>query len=270
MIDKAKVARSFSRSADTYDSVAYFQRDMGDELLSLISEDHQFSEKATSCLDLGCGTGHFYSSLKSQYPQSQYIGVDIAEGMLSFVKKNAFTKQRTKTDFNDCLICSDAESLPISNSSVDVIFSNLALQWCDDLPVLFSELYRVLSPNSVLAFTTLGPGTLNELKQSWKAVDDLVHVNDFVSSSIWQKAILKSNFSIDNYQQKDVVLQYQTVNALLKELKLLGAHNVNDGQRQTLTGRKRLEGLLSAYQKFFTDGYYPATYDVDFWVLRKG
>ncbi|MGH1485123.1 MAG: malonyl-ACP O-methyltransferase BioC [Cellvibrionaceae bacterium] len=269
MIDKIKVARSFSRSAVTYDSVAYFQRDMGEALLSLMSKTASFSEGSPVCVDLGCGTGHFYSSLKSQYSGHQYVGIDIAEGMLQFVKQNIFTNKDEKNNQNDCLVCSDAENLPLAKDSVNLLFSNLALQWCESLPALFSELHRVLAPGSVFAFTTLGPGTLQELKQSWKSVDDLVHVNHFLPASVWEEAILQNDFTIECYQQEGVILKYESVNTLLRELKLLGAHNVNDGQRQTLTGRKRLTGLLAAYQKFFVDGYYPATYDVSFWVLKK-
>ena len=269
MIDKIKVARSFSRSANTYDSVAYFQRAMGDALLSLMPKTVSFFEELPVCVDLGCGTGHFYSALKKQYPVSQYVGVDIAEGMLQFTKQHTFTTKNKTNDQHDYLLCADAENLPLKDNSVSVIFSNLALQWCEALTDLFAELHRVLAPGSMLAFTTLGPDTLQELKQSWRWVDDLVHVNHFLASAVWENALLASGFTVECCQQDKVVLKYESVVTLLKELKLLGAHNVNDGQRQTLTGRKRLVDLLATYQQFFTDGYYPATYEVGFWVIKK-
>lgn len=254
MIDKLKVARSFSRSACTYDQVAYFQRDVGEYLLGLILGIDQEG----LCLDLGCGTGYFREFLVNSFPRSTYLGLDIAEGMLRYCQQR-----------HPSLLCADAEYLPLSDESCSLIYSNLAVQWCDDLPQLFGELYRVLKSSGTIAFSTLGPETLLELKQAWSAVDNLVHVNSFKSKGQWQQAILDSGFTIEQSHIDITLLRYRQVKDLLDELKTLGAHNVNEGQRQGLTGRRRIQGLLQAYQAFYTGEYYPATYEVLFWVLRK-
>lgn len=261
-MDKSKIARSFSRAATTYDSVAYFQREMGEKLLALLTKYSESAPtEASVCIDLGCGTGHFCQALRQQFSGLSYLGLDLAEGMLRY--SQAYHQP-------DYLLCADAESLPLSDASSSVIFSNMALQWCEkNLEKLLAGLYRVLAPGGVLALTTLGPSTLYELKTSWSMVDGLVHVNNFKSTLQWQNAILNQRFNIECHQEKKVVLKYASVNQLLKELKMIGAHNVNDGQRQALTGRNRLAQLLSAYEGFRQVDYYPATYDVCFWVLRK-
>ena len=259
-MNKSKVARSFSRSATTYDGAAHFQREVGQQLLSLLPAPASPLEKGI-CMDLGCGTGHFSQALGQRFPHYQYIGVDLAEGMLHFAQG-----QQPNIDQ---WVCADAEALPFGRHSIDRIFSNMALQWCQHLPLLFKELYRILSPCGIMAFSTLGPDTLRELKLAWAQVDNLVHVNTFAPQAQWRSAILDSGLSIVSEQQQRQVLRYHRVQDLLKELKQLGAHNINDGQRQTLTGRQRLKQFFNAYQDFKTQGYYPATYDSYFYLVKK-
>ncbi len=266
MIDKVKIARSFSRSAITYDTADYFQRDIGMQLLDLLPENiSTVNDINSTCVDLGCGTGSFHRDLKEKYSNASYLGLDIAEGMLQFSREKMLNKQQKA----DALLCADAEKLPLKNKSIDIVFSNMALQWCESLPILFSEIDRVLKPKGIMAFTTLGPNTLIELKKSWAKVDNLTHVNQFCDVELWKQAIDKNGFNVEHHFVQQPVLQYASIKQLLRELKLIGAHNVNDGQRQTLTGRRRLENLLSAYNDFYTEGFYPATYEVYFWLLKK-
>jgi malonyl-CoA O-methyltransferase len=263
-MDKEKIARSFSRSASTYDSVAYFQRDTGDKLLQYLL-DHCSTDRNGFCLDLGCGPGSFYKKLQETFGGMDYIGLDLAEGMLSF-----FNGQfQSETTDNLTLLCADAEQLPIAENAIDLIYSNMALQWCEDLNGLLQQCHSCLKSGSYFAFTSLGPDTLFELKQAWQCVDNLIHVNHFIDNRKWQNAIVSNGFEVVHYDKQEVRLQYTTVMELLKELKLLGAHNVNSGQRQSLTAPKRLQALLNAYERFSVDDLYPATYEVDYWILRK-
>ena len=261
-INKAKIARSFSRSASTYDSVAHFQRDTGNHLLAITP---QHNKRQAVCIDLGCGTGYCFHKLIDLFPIYHHIGVDLAEGMLQFTRQK---NHHLQTQAHH-LVCADAEELPFRNTSIDLIFSNMALQWCNNLPQLFAELYRILNTNGVIALSTLGPETLTELKQAWAQVDNLVHVNTFSHHEQWRNTILDAGLTIEIEQHQQSILRYHNVQSLLKELKQLGAHNINDGQRQSLTGRKRLSQLLKAYQEFKIDNYYPATYDTYFYILKK-
>ena len=162
-----------------------------------------------------------------------------------------------------------SETQSVANESVDSIFSNLAVQWCNDLSTLFAELYRVLVPGGTVALTTLGPKTLAELKTAWARVDNCVHVNHFYDATHWAQAIRNSGFTVKLQQQQQYVLYYHKVQELTKELKLLGAHNVNDGQRTSLTGRQHLQQLVTAYEAFRIDDKLPASYEVYYYVLQK-
>ncbi len=280
-LDKVKIARSFSRAASSYDSAAYFQRDMGLDLLSMLPKT--LNEGGNyCCLDLGCGTGYFHQHLISQYKDINYIGVDIAEGMLNFFQQTLndnFSNVDVNADLsddasnnrllNDFLICADAENLSMKNETVDIVFSNMAVQWSENLPVLFTELNRILKPGGIIGLTTLGPQTLIELKQSWEKVDKHVHVNHFFPLERWADAIHQSGLKIEVQRVLHPKLQFDSVRQLLKELKLIGAHNVNKGQPQGLFGKKYLNAMYSAYEAFNINGFFPASYEVYFFVIKK-
>jgi malonyl-CoA O-methyltransferase len=286
-LDKIKIARSFSRAANNYDSAAYFQRDMGLELMSMLPAARDVSA-GLCCLDLGCGTGFFHRHLTSLYECVDYFGVDMAEGMLQFFKRsidkeksanllnvssnnssNNSSSIRNKNRTNDFLLCADAENLSIKNEAVDIVFSNMAVQWSEDLPALFAELKRILKPDGIIAFTTLGPKTLIELKQSWQRVDEHVHVNSFFPLERWLETIQESGFIIETQRVLMPQLKFDSVNQLLKELKLIGAHNVNKGRPPGLLGKKCLAKLYLAYEEFKINDYFPASYEVYFFVIKN-
>ena len=64
------------------------------------------------------------------------------------------------------------DNLPIPSNSIDFIFSNLTIQWSLDLNLTIKEFCRVLKPNGLLLFSTLGVDTFYELKTAFKAVDN--------------------------------------------------------------------------------------------------
>jgi malonyl-CoA O-methyltransferase len=182
-LDKKQVAASFGRAASSYDNAAHLQRDIGSELLRQIPCDL----KPQVVVDLGCGTGYFSDALRRRFPAAKIIALDLAEGMLQFAQR--------QRELSAAYLCADAESLPLQTGCVDLIFSSLAIQWCENLRVLFSELQRVLSPNGHALLATLGPETLSELRHAWRQVDDYVHVNQFASNIALTEAIAAENFS---------------------------------------------------------------------------
>jgi malonyl-CoA O-methyltransferase len=302
-LDKKQMAHSFSRAATTYDSVAGLQRDVGAELFKKTEPN----SVADVVIDLGCGTGHFTPQLRMKFPQALIVGVDIAEGMLQFAQKSwgqEWQKQKggqqklgrgkrnqshlmardlepeTHSSLRDsgpifsdpisplAWLCSDAEHLSFADQSVDVIYSNFALQWCANLPRLFAELQRILKPDGQLIFTTLGPATLHELKTAWQQVDNRVHVNQFHERDLLLACLQQLGFIQIALEHKPAVMQFEHLSDLTRSLKALGAQNVNRGRAAGLTGRKKIQAFKAAYENFRSNNLLPATYDV-FYVKAK-
>jgi malonyl-CoA O-methyltransferase len=140
-------------------------------------------------------------------------------------------------------IAGDAECLPLQDNSCDLIFSSLALQWCEHFDGVLKEARRVLKPGGVLAFASLCVGTLSELRDSWQAVDGQVHVNRFRSFAAYQQLCADSGFQVLSLQNSAPCAALPGGAHLTHEFKALGAHNLNPGRPEGLTGRARLQGL---------------------------
>ncbi len=254
--DKRQVAASFSRAAASYDSVAQLQRDVGHTLLARLP----LAFAPRRWLDMGCGTGYFSRVLGDRLPASHGVALDIAEGMLNHARPLGGA-----THF----IAGDAERLPLQAASCDLIFSSLAVQWCANFDAVLSEAYRVLRPGGVLAFASLCVGTLDELRESWRAADGLVHVNRFRTFEAYQQLCTTSGLRAVSLERLPHVLHYPDVRSLTHELKALGAHNLNPGRPGGLTGRARIVALVDAYEQFRQAQGLPATYQVVYAVLEK-
>ena len=254
--DKRQVAASFSRAAASYDAVAELQRRVGDQLLARLPATLQPGR----WLDLGSGTGHFTRALARRYAQGEGLAVDIAEGMLRHARPQGGAAH---------FIAGDAEALPLQEASVDLAFSSLALQWCADFPQVLSEARRVLRPGGVLAFSSLCVGTLQELRDSWLAVDGFVHVNRFRRFEDYRQMSATSGLQALRLQQRAEVLHFPDLRSLTGSLKDLGAHNLNPGRPSGLAGRSRIRALIEAYEGFRLPQGLPATYQVVYGVLQK-
>jgi malonyl-CoA O-methyltransferase len=256
-VAKGDIAASFSRAAARYDSVAALQRDVGQRLLARMGAAVQ----PAAVLDLGCGTGFIQPQLRLRFPRSRYVGMDIAVGMLA----HARDRHPGAGDW----LAGDAESLPLACDSVGLVYSSLAFQWCYRPDLLFAELGRVLEPGGSCFFSTLGPATLQELRQSWAAADSGQHVNSFLPTAVLQEAAKGVRGVRLQLHSERIVMRYERVVDLLAELKTLGAHNMNAGRSGGLTGRRRLAAMIAAYEKWREPQGLPATYDVIYGHLEK-
>ena len=204
LINKQRVAESFSKAASTYDSVAGLQRDIGHRLLEKLFVHQQESELA-SILDLGCGTGYFTTALNTHYPDTLLTGLDIASGMLDYARRHRSLDR--PLDQQVSWVCGDAESLPLKSECYSLVFSSLAIQWCENSPALFSEISRVLHAGGIACLATLGPQTLCELRRAWSHVDSYQHVNQFQSMEALLGA-LPDNLELIDSECEMQVLHY--------------------------------------------------------------
>ncbi len=251
--DKKRVAHSFSTAAISYEKAAALQARVAKKLIAL-----QENLQGTLC-DIGCGTGFCIDAIRPHNPD--VIGLDIAPGMLAYCRE-----KNLKRPIN--LVCADFESLPLKPGSVDGIVSSMSVQWSENLAALFQQFRGALKAQGWLLFSTLGPQTLHELRSAWHAVDGYVHVNQFAAMADVQNALLGAGFEIVKCYAENDVLHYQNAMNLMRDLKAIGAHNVNAGTYQGLSTRKRFQQMADAYETFRSDGKLPATYEVFYCLAR--
>jgi len=159
-------------------------------------------------------------------------------------------------------VCADAERLPFVDASFDLVFSNLMLQWATDNDATFAELRRVLRPGGLLLFTSFGPDTLRELRESWARVDDYNHVNLFMDMHDVGDALLNARFADPVMDVEKLTVTYPDARRLMRDLKQIGAHNVTGGRPRGLTGKRHLQAMIDAYERFRSDGLLPASYEI--------
>ncbi|MCM2327386.1 MAG: malonyl-ACP O-methyltransferase BioC [Lysobacter sp.] len=255
---KRDVRRSFDRAARTYDEAAFLQREVCARLVEHL-EPMRLSPRRL--LDLGCGTGHAFDALARRYPSASLLGLDIAPAMLERARGRFPWWQRLLGAPRPSLVCADAERLPVASAAFDLVFSNLALQWCEPSRA-FAEAARVLADDGLFLFSTVGPDTLKELRAAFAEADGAPHVNRFVDMHDLGDALVAAGFADPVMEMETITLEYDTALAVARDLKALGAVNSLPSRARGLPGRRRWERMTQAYERFRRDGALPATWEI--------
>ena len=253
-LDKRRVRRAFEGSAASYDDFAVLQREVARRLLERLDV---LRVKPATIVDVGAGTGHATGELLRRYRGSRVLALDVAMAMLRKSARAGNWRRRPSP------VCGDAEALPLADACVDMIYSSLTLQWCNDLERALREMRRVLKPDGVLLFTTVGPDTLKELRASWAEADAYAHVNRFIDMHDVGDTVMRAGFADPVMEMEMMCLTYRGVPQLMRELKWLGARNNMHGRPRGLTGRQRYQRAEQAYERLRTpEGMLPASYEI--------
>jgi malonyl-CoA O-methyltransferase len=276
-VDPTAVRRGFARAVATYDTGAALQREIG----ARMAERLDYVKLApTTILDAGCGTGEAIGNLGVRFPGTRVVAFDVALPMVVAARRRV---QAGRSAFRKLLhpfaprggvaaafVCADINKLPFAGVSCDLVWSNLALQWVNDLPRAFAEFRRVLKVGGLLSFTTFGPDTLREVRRAFAGLDGHTHTNRFVDMHDIGDMLVHAGFADPVMDMEHVTLTYETPKALLDELKVIGATNRTRGRPAGLMGRARFGRALARLEALRRDGRIPATYEVVYGHAWKG
>ncbi|MBO9661683.1 malonyl-ACP O-methyltransferase BioC [Dokdonella sp.] len=252
-LDQNHVRRAFGRAADSYEEHAVLQAEVGLRLRERLDGEDFVPQRV---LDVGCGPGTGSAALRERFADADILALDLALPMLHAATRRAGTPPAFAR------VAGDAQALPLADASVDLVHSNLCLQWCEDPGLALAEFRRVLRPGGLLLFSTFGPDTLKELRAAFAAIDRTPHVSRFVDMHDIGDALLVSGFRDPVLERDDFVLTYTDARTLMRELRAIGATNADTQRARALTGKAHLARVVEAYETFRVDGVLPATYEV--------
>lgn len=187
-------------SPSEYKKAAIIAEESGKELLSRLDF---MSIQPKTIIDMGAGAGQFSAALKKKYQQASVYAYDLSLAMLQAHETSGYQ-----------MFCGDAEHLPFKNQSIDLIFANLLLPWHSNSQILFKEWKRVLKPNGLLLFSSLGLDTLKE----WQTILCEKTTPIFMDMHDLGDALLHVGLADPVLDVDYFVLSYQNKNRLVHEL----------------------------------------------------
>ncbi len=260
--NKQRIARQFSRAATTYDSAADVQLDIAFEAMNLLPK------QANKVLDIGCGTGRISQTLAGRY--GAIVAMDLAFGMLNFAQQ-----QNTQQSNSIQWLQGDAESLPLANNSVDLVFSSMALQWCCNQQQVMAEVNRVLSKQGQAVLAIMCDGSFIELNHCWRQIDNQRHINQFATATSWKVAAKQQGLQVEMLQSS-FTTWHSGIRALLGSIKDIGANVLLEAKFTQLEkvksalNRTSLQQLEQFYQQEYAQAsQLPLTYQVCFLHCTK-
>lgn len=268
--------RAFGRAAATYDAAAVLQREVGARMQSRLDYVKLAPGRV---LDAGCGTGEAMGELRVRYPAARLTAVDLALPMVALARER---ERKGRNVLRRLLpaalaggrpshfVCGDVNALPFAGVTFDLVWSNLALQWVNDLPRAFAEFRRVMTVGGLFTFTTFGPDTLREVRRAFARADGFTHTNRFADMHDIGDMLVHAGFADPVMDMETLTVTYADPESLLRELKALGATNATRGRGHGLMGRHRWQKVLRALDATRVDGRLPATFEVVYGHAWKG
>lgn len=259
-VDARQVRRAFAKVAADYGQADFFAR----EIDRRMQERLDFVRIEPSCIvDLGCSQGASLAMLRQRYPNVPAIGIDLVPEMLWAGQEKRPGWQRwlpLRRGDTPRFVAADAVRLPLKGGSTGLVWSNLLLHWLDDpLPAL-TEAYRILEVGGLLMFSTLGPDTLKELRSAF--ADGYAHTQRFIDMHDLGDMLVACGFADPVMDMEIVTLTYDSVEAMLGELRAAGATCAMRSRCHGLTGRHAWESVKAAYEMLRMEGKLPATFEV--------
>jgi malonyl-CoA O-methyltransferase len=230
-IDARVARRRFARAAATYAGASRLEAEVAGRMLERLDY-----VKLAPRRILDAGSGPPARTLGKRYPRAQVIALDFALDMLRASRFGWFQKR-------SFLVCADLGRLPLADATVDLVWCNMALHWLAEPLGALREFRRVLAPEGLLMFSTLGPDTLKELRA---AAAPRVHA--FADMHDLGDMLVAAGFSAPVMDMEMIALAYPQAAGLLEDLRASGQTNARADRPRGLAGKAFLEEILFKMQ----------------------
>lgn len=262
-LDRRVVRRRFAQHAEHAEATGFLAREVATRMAERLG---YIRYEPARVLDFGCGLGRDFALLAQHYPGAEHLGVDVALPLLQRARRSRSLVQRLLPFAQRAaprLVCADGQALPLRGGSVQMVWSNLALNWfADPLPPL-GEMNRVLDVGGMLMFSTLGPDTLKELRAVLPA-ESGERVHRFIDMHDLGDALLRAGFAEPVMDMETITLTYRSLDGMLTDLRRSGATNASTARPRGLSGRAGWARARTAYEALRREDGLPATFEIVF------
>jgi len=233
-IDARAARRRFSRAARSYAGAARLETEVGARLLERLDYVKLAPRRI---LDAGSGPAREARALRERYRDAQIIALDDALPILPRPRLIERWWGRGVLP-----LCADFARLPLADGSVQLVWCNLALHWANDPLAVFREFERVLVPEGLVLFSTLGPDTLKELR----AAAGATRVHAFIDMHDLGDMLVAAGLNAPVMDMELITIDYRAGEQLLADLRASGQTNARSDRPRGLAGRRFLADFRRA------------------------
>ena len=260
---KHGIRRNFARRAQTYDRHACMQRLMAHRLVAVADE---MISRARRILEIGCGTGYFTQLLRQANQEAHLIALDLDVSLVSTARR------RLQAAAGVEWLVADGE-VPL-RGEYDLIIANACFQWFSRPAATLANYHRSLAPGGTLSFSTLGPGTFQELAGALGQaaaglnlpIPPKIPAQDFGGRATWSDLLSRAGFRQVHLVREMVTTSFPSVREFLKALQATGATN----PRPLPFSPRLLHAMIAAYQAIYSkNGAIPVSYEMIWAVAQK-
>lgn len=228
------VASRFSRAARRYDDYASVQQQVAEAAIAGYAW-----QSDDTVLDIGAGTGCNTQQINNVVACA--MGVDLSAGMV----EEATSRYPALT-----FVEGDAGALPFASAQFSVVFSSMALQWCQSPATVLSEITRVLTPGGKAVLAIMVDGSFADLKSAQHAAGLDSTLMPLTSSQAWLTQCQASALTVNRVRHVGYTAEFDDVLSLLRSITRVGASTRIDTARAMTRGDVRR--LDAAYQHVAT------------------
>ncbi len=208
-------------------------------------------------LDAGAATGRASAELARRYRGCRVVSLDVSQARLAAARRSHGRFARRNE------VAGDAARLPFRDRVFDLVFANLLLPWFADPAPVLTQAARVLRPEGLFTFASLGPDSFRELREAWLAVDAGTHVQAFPDMHDLGDALVRAGLRDPVLDVEQITVTYAEPGALWRDLTAAGARNTLAGRSRGLATPARFRRLAEAWGRLRRDdGRLPLTLEL--------
>lgn len=266
-IDEPRARRAFARAAPTYLAAAGLEREVGARMLERL----ELVRLAPGVvLDAGAGPAPQADGLRRRYPGALHVALDWSGAMLRERTARAGWVSRILGARGPLAVCADMRRMPLAADRCGLVWSNMALHWVSDPVPALAEFARVLRPDGLLMFSTLGPDTLKELRVAGEDAGVAGGVHRFIDMHDLGDMLADSGFAAPVMDMEIITLTFASVSALIADLRLSGQTSSSAARSRALTGKRRWAAVRGALESRAVDGRVQVSVEVVYGHAWKG